>query len=86
MNDPLGGEGVGAAALGSAVFMMLLLDLWRKLNLLPYDSAEHLQRSLTIFWAQCLPEEMQGYPLAGLRFRRKKISSFLSRMAFLLES
>ncbi|HJN09194.1 MAG TPA: hypothetical protein QF564_10925 [Pirellulaceae bacterium] len=66
--------------------MMLLLDLWRKLNLLPYDSAEHLQRSLTIFWAQCLPEEMQGYPLAGLRFRRKKISSFLSRMAFLLES
>ena len=74
------------AALGSAVFMMLLLDVWRKLKLLSDDSTEHLQRSLTIFWAQYLPETMQGYPLAGPRFRRKKIPSFLSRMTFLLES
>jgi len=66
--------------------MMLLLDDWRKLKLLPDDSTEHLQRSLTIFWAKYLPEAMQGYPLAGPRFRRKKIPSCLSRMTFLLES
>jgi hypothetical protein len=30
------------AALGSAVFMMLLLDVWRKLKLLSDDSTEHL--------------------------------------------
>ena len=65
---------------------MLLPDVWRKLKLLSDDSTEHLQRSLTIFWAQYLPETMQGYPLAGPRFRRKKISSCLSRMTFLLES
>jgi hypothetical protein len=29
---------------------------------------------------------MQGYPLAGPRFRRKKAPSWLSRMTFLLES
>jgi hypothetical protein len=66
--------------------MMLLPDVWRKLKLLSDDSTEHLQRSLTIFWAQYLPEVMQGYPLARPRFRRKKISSCLSRMTFLLES
>jgi hypothetical protein len=66
--------------------MMLLPDVWRKLKLLSDDSTEHLQRSLTIFWAEYLPEAMQGYPLAGPRFRRKKISSCLSRMTFLLES
>lgn len=65
---------------------MLLPGVWRKLKLLSDDSTEHLQRSLTIFWAQYLPEAMQGYPLAGLRFRRKKISPCLSRMTFLLES
>lgn len=65
---------------------MLLLDVWRKLKLLSDDSTEHLQRSLTIFWAQYLPEAMQGYPPAGPRFRRKKISSCLSRMTYLLES
>jgi hypothetical protein len=66
--------------------MMLLLDVWRNLKLLSDDSTEHLQRSLTILWAQYFPEAMQGYPLAGPRFRRKKISSCLSRMAFLLGS
>ena len=66
--------------------MMLLPDVWRRLKLLSGDSTEHLQRSLTIFWAKYLPEAMQGYPLAGPRFRRKKISSCLSRMTFLLES
>jgi len=58
LHNPLGGEGAGVAALGSAVFMMLLLDVWRKLKLLPDDSTEHLQRSLTIFWAKDLPEAM----------------------------
>jgi hypothetical protein len=73
------------AALGLAVFMMLLLVVsWRKLKLLPDDSTEHLQRSLAIFWAKYLPEAMQGYPLAGRRFRRKKIPSCLSRMTVLL--
>jgi hypothetical protein len=38
--------------------MMLLPDVWRKLKLLSDDSTEHLQRSLTIFWAKCLPEAM----------------------------
>ncbi len=85
-NDPLGGEGAGmVAALGSAVFMMLLPDVWRKLKLLPGDPTEHLQRSLTIFWAKDLPEAMEGYPLAWSRFRRKKAPSWLSRMWFLLE-
>ena len=65
---------------------MLLPDDWRKLKLLSDDSTEHLQCSLTIFWAQYLPEAMQGYPPAGPPFRRKKISSCLSRMTFLLES
>ena len=78
---PFGGTGAGVvAAFGSAVFMMLLLDVWRKLKLLRDDPTEHLQRSLTIFWAKDLPEAMQGYPLAGLRFRRKKAPSWLSRM------
>ena len=65
---------------------MLLLDVWRKLKLLSDDSPEHLKCSMTIFWAKYLPEAMQRYPLAGLRLRRKKISPFLSRMTFLLES
>jgi hypothetical protein len=29
-------------ALSSAVFMIFLLDVWRKLKLLPDDSTEHL--------------------------------------------
>jgi hypothetical protein len=66
--------------------MMLLPDVWRNLMLLSDNSTEHLQRSLPIFWGQCLPEEIQGYPLAGPRFRRKKIPSCLSRMTFLLAS
>ena len=74
------------AALGSAVFMMLLLVVWRNLKLLSDDSTEHLQRLLTILWAQYLPEAVQRYLPAGPRFRRKKISSCLSRMTFLLES
>lgn len=65
---------------------MLLPDVWRELKLLSDDLTEHLQRPLTIFWAQRLPQAMQGYPLAGRQFRRKKIPSCLSRMTFLLES
>src|SRR5208337_4029255 len=69
----------------SAVFMMLLLDVWRKLKLLCDDPTENLQRSLTIFWAKDFPEAMQDYPLAAIRFRRKKVPSWLSRMTSLLE-
>src|SRR5262249_16626939 len=36
--------------------------------------------------AKDFPEAMQGYPLAGARFRRKKVPSWLSRMRLLLES
>jgi hypothetical protein len=64
---------------------MLLPDAWRKLKLLRDDPTEHLQRSLTLFWAKDLPEAMEGYPLAWSRFRRKKAPSWLSRMWFLLE-
>lgn len=64
---------------------MLLPDAWRKLKLLRDDPTEHLQRSLTLFWAKDLPEPMEGYPLAWSRFRRKKAPSWLSRMWFLLE-
>jgi hypothetical protein len=65
--------------------MMLLPDVWRKLKLLCDDPTEHLERSLTLFWAKDLPETMEGYPLAWSRFRRKKAPSWLSRMWVLLE-
>lgn len=65
---------------------MLLPDDWRKLKLLSDNSTEHLKRSLTIFRTQPLPEAVQGDPLAGRQFRRKKIPSCRSRMTFLLES
>jgi len=64
---------------------MLLPDVWRKQKLLPDDPTEHLQRSLTLFWAKDLPEPVEGYPLAWSRFRRKKAPSWLSRIWFLLE-
>jgi hypothetical protein len=42
-NDPFGGAGAGVvAALSSAVFMMLLSDVWRKRKLLSDDPTEHL--------------------------------------------
>lgn len=65
---------------------MLLPDDWRKLKLLSDNSTEHLERSLTIFRTQPLPEAVQGNPLAGRQFRRKKNPSCRSRMTFLLES
>ncbi len=65
---------------------MLLPVVWRKLKLLSDNSTEHLERSLTIFRAQPLPEAIQGDPLAGGQLRRKKIPSCRSRMTFLLES
>jgi hypothetical protein len=65
--------------------MMLLPVAWRKLNLLRHDPTEHLQRSLTLFWAKDLPEPMEGYPLTWSRFWRKKAPSWLSRMWVLLE-
>lgn len=65
---------------------MLLPDVWRKLKLLSDNSTEHLERSLTIFRAQPLPEAIQGDPLAGCQFLRKKNPFCRSRMTFLLES
>jgi hypothetical protein len=59
---------------------MLLLDVWRKLKLLRDDAAEHLQRLPAILWTKNLPEEIQCYPSARRRFRRKKAPSWLSRM------
>ena len=57
----------------------------RGLKLLRDDATEHLQRSLAILRAKDLPETMQGYPLAGARFRWKKAPRWLLRMKFLLE-
>lgn len=65
---------------------MLLPVVWRKLKLLSDNSTEHLERSLTIFRAQPLPKAIQGDPLAGRQFRRKKNPFCRSRMTFLLES
>jgi hypothetical protein len=65
--------------------MMLLLDVWRRLKLLSDDPTEHLQRLPPIFWAKDLPKAMQGYPLAGFRFLRKKAPSWQSGIEFLLE-
>ena len=69
----------------SAVFMMLLLDVWRKLKLLRHDATEHLQNLPTILGTKNLPEAIQSYPSAWRRFLRKKAPSWLSRMCFLLE-
>ncbi len=46
-NAPFGGAGAGVVpALGSAVFISFLPDVWRKLKLLRDDATEHVQRHM----------------------------------------
>src|SRR5262245_24957261 len=64
--------------------MMRLPGGSRGPKLLRDDATEYPQRSQAILRAKALPEALQGYPLAGARFRWKKAPRWLPRMKFLL--